>query len=97
MPTKIAITSGEQVRRMPGKFITSVNAGDVMCVEMPGAGGWGDPLERNPELVLQDVVEEKVSPQRARAKYGVVVDGANRQVDQAATAKLREAQRRKKG
>ncbi len=39
----------------------------------PGGGGWGDPLERDPEKVRCDVVEELVSREAARAQYGVVI------------------------
>jgi N-methylhydantoinase B len=54
---------------------------------MPGGGGWGDPLERDPELVLADVREQLLDPAAAEELYGVVVvDGA---VDEAATARVR--------
>jgi N-methylhydantoinase B len=49
-----------------------------------GAGGWGDPLERDPELVLRDVLRDLVSHEAARLDYGVVIDGDA--VDTAATA-----------
>ena len=48
-----------------------VQAGQVVRVETTGGGGWGDPLEREPELVLRDVIEGKVSPAAARDDYGV--------------------------
>ena len=48
-------------------------AGQVVRVVTTGGGGWGDPLEREPELVLRDVVEGKVSPDAARDEYGVVL------------------------
>ena len=46
---------------------------------MSGGGGYGDPLERDPEGVLRDVVEEKVTPEHAEREYGVVLarDGEN--------------------
>ena len=40
-----------------------------------GGGGWGDPLERDPEAVRRDVRDEYVSIAGARADYGVVVSG----------------------
>ena len=40
---------------------------------MAGAGGWGDPLERDPVAVAQDVRNEIVSRQRALEDYGVVL------------------------
>ena len=75
---------------MPSKFMVTLNRGDVIRVSWPGGGGWGNPFERDPALVLQDVVAELITPQRAREIYGVVVDVEQRQVDHAATTKLRE-------
>jgi N-methylhydantoinase B len=60
-----------------------------------GGGGFGDPLERNPERVKWDVLEGKVSLEAAREEYGVVIDPQNYQVNEAATAALRVTLRRK--
>ena len=51
-----------------------VLAGQIVRVVTTGGGGWGDPLEREPELVQRDVIEGKVSAQAARDDYGVVLD-----------------------
>jgi N-methylhydantoinase B len=57
-----------------------------------GGGGYGDPLERNPALVAQDVRARFVSPRVAQEIYGVVVtDG---RVDEAATRERRASIRR---
>ena len=50
-----------------------VLAGQIVRVVTTGGGGWGDPLEREPELVQRDVIEGKVSPAAARDDYGVVL------------------------
>ena len=92
---RIVIRSGGEERVMPSKFLATVNSGDIMEVEWPGAGGWGNPLNRDPDRVLRDVIEEKVSVQRARERYGVVVNEGEREVDPVATAELREQSRRK--
>lgn len=47
--------------------------GDIIRVETPGAGGYGDPMKREPEKVLKDVIEKKVSVEAAKKDYGVVV------------------------
>jgi N-methylhydantoinase B len=69
-----------------------VRAGEIVRVVTTGGGGWGDPLEREPELVQRDVMEGKVSPEAAREDYGVVVlaaaDGAFN-IEAPATAALR--------
>lgn len=58
-------------------------------VATAGGGGWGDPLARDPERVLEDVRDEFVSSQSARDDYGVVIDKAGMTVDHDATASLR--------
>ena len=64
-------------------------AGDVVKVRTTGGGGWGDPLEREAELVRQDVIEGRVSQQAARDAYGVALaagdDAGDWRVDEAAT------------
>ena len=64
---------------------------------MSGGGGFGDPLDRDPEGVLRDVIEEKVTPAHAQREYGVVlVDSEEpgvRTLDLAATEQLRERMR----
>jgi N-methylhydantoinase B len=71
-------------------------AGDLFHHEMASGGGHGDPLTRDPDAVLEDVLDGKVTPAHARAAYGVVLcngAGNGAAVDAAATAALR-AQRR---
>ena len=63
--------------------------GDVVRWVLPGGGGWGDPLERDPKRVLRDVRNELVSPAAAERDYGVVIDIERWAVDEAATAKFR--------
>ncbi|GIW05560.1 MAG: 5-oxoprolinase [Dehalococcoidia bacterium] len=66
-----------------------VKAGDLLTIRTPGGGGWGDPLERDPELVRHDLEQGAIDDATARDIYGVVlVDGA---VDVAATSARRAA------
>jgi N-methylhydantoinase B len=69
--------------------------GDVLRHTMAGAGGHGDPLERDPSLVAEDVADEKVSVERARSDYGVVIDPSSGRPDLKATAALRSEARAK--
>src|ERR1051326_4374384 len=64
-----------------------LHSGDVFCLDSPGGGGYGDPLERSAERVLADVREGFVSAEAAEREYGVVVEreGSNFVVDAAAT------------
>jgi N-methylhydantoinase B len=57
-------------------------------VRQLGGGGWGDPLERDAERVRDDVLDEYVSRQSARADYGVVLRD-DLSLDRAATDALR--------
>lgn len=79
---------GHGARYQTGKFSGLVlRAGDALRVVIGGGGGWGSPLERDPERVALDVSNGLVSVERARDLYGVVVDeGA---VDHDATAERR--------
>lgn len=72
-----------------------VNEGDLLYFNTWGGGGWGDPYERDPELVRADVARGLVSAEGAR-RYGVVIagDGA---VDGAATEALRTQLREERG
>jgi N-methylhydantoinase B len=67
----------------------NIKHGDVFRHVLAGAGGWGDPLERDPAAVLRDVRNELLSPEKAAADYGVVIDVARWTVDAAATEKRR--------
>ncbi|MBI4252539.1 MAG: hydantoinase B/oxoprolinase family protein, partial [Candidatus Tectomicrobia bacterium] len=70
---------------------------DILRVVTTGGGGWGDPLERETELVRQDVLWGKVTPGGARRDYGVVVGkGGDAAVDAAATEKLRGLLKKKR-
>jgi N-methylhydantoinase B len=60
-----------------------------VIVRSNGGGGWGDPLERDPERVRVDVIEGYVTLDRARSDYGVVLNAKDCSIDQAATGKLR--------
>jgi N-methylhydantoinase B len=77
---------------LPGKFMRTLKRGECYRAELAGGGGWGDPFERAPESVLQDVLDEKVSRASAARDYGVWVndDGV---LDMTETARLRSARR----
>ena len=72
-----------------------VSKGDVLYFNTWGGGGWGDPFEREPELVRADVERGLVTADGAR-RYGVVLAG-NGSVDMAATDQLRKRMRDERG
>src|ERR1700730_6088887 len=53
-------------------FNVRLNRGDAYMMQSGGGGGFGDPMERDPELVAEDVREGYVSPTVAHNVYGVV-------------------------
>jgi len=71
--------------------------GQRIMFDYGGGGGWGDPLERDPEAVLEDVLDEYVSIEGARRDYGVVISGSLEEltvvVDHEATQALRAERR----
>jgi N-methylhydantoinase B len=72
-------------------------AGEAFEYVYGGGGGWGDPLDREPERVLDDVLDEYVSRAAAEREYGVVLQGSaaggDLRLDVAATAMLRAGKR----
>jgi N-methylhydantoinase B len=73
---------------------TQLPGGAVMAYQYGGGGGFYPAIERDPEAVKDDVLDEIISLERARSKYGVVLKGSledyDLEVDLAATTKLRE-------
>ena len=86
-PAEYVLIRGGAERRLPAKATVELQAGDVVSYRTCGGGGYGPPRERDPASVLRDVLEEKVSVERARDVYGVAV--AERRLDEAATEALR--------
>lgn len=80
------LTTGEKLHP---KQRLEVAPGKGIVLRLPGGGGYGDPLERKPEKVLEDVVNELVSIEKARQEYGVVIDPESWTVDAAETARVR--------
>ena len=69
------------------KSIVDIGPDDVISFRTCGSGGYGEPLQRDPDAVLHDVLEGWVTVEGARRDYGVVIE--DDQVNEAATAALR--------
>ncbi len=76
-------------RRLGSKTTVELVPGDMISYRTCGGGGYGPPHAREAERVLVDVREGKVSLERARDIYGVIIDPTNWSIDAAATARLR--------
>ncbi len=74
-----------------------IAAGQRVMYDYGGGGGWGDPLDRDPQAVLDDVLDEYVSVEGAERDYGVVLTGSLEDltlaVDDGPTTKLRAGRR----
>lgn len=75
---------------IPSKQVFTLRAGERVHVCTAGGGGYGDPLGRPAEAVLADVLDGKVSREKARAEYGVVITEENPVVNEKATQRLRQ-------
>ncbi|HEX8918420.1 MAG TPA: hydantoinase B/oxoprolinase family protein, partial [Chloroflexota bacterium] len=79
-------------RHLPGlNDDIPLRAGDVIRLMTTGGGGWGDPLERETDTVLLDVIQGKVSARSAHDDYGVALTGEGDEmaIDEDATRSLR--------
>lgn len=89
LPGDLIVNRGTVSESRPGKIdMLNVHAGDTITFLTPGAGGWGDPLKRDPQAVLRDVRDGFVSVTTAAADYGVII--SNDEVDPEATRARRE-------
>lgn len=70
--------------------LTQLKPGDVVTMDAAGGGGYGSPMERDPELVEGDVLQGYVSAEAAREEYGVVIDRETLKVDTVATTQRRQ-------
>jgi N-methylhydantoinase B len=71
-----------------------VGTGNLIFAQSGAGGGWGDPLRRSSDRVLEDVRDDYISVDGAKQNYGVVIDAATMTVDTAETDSLRTTMRR---
>jgi N-methylhydantoinase B/oxoprolinase/acetone carboxylase alpha subunit len=69
--------------------LTQLKPGDVVTIDAPGGGGYGNPLDREPEMVQMDVMEGYVSIKRAKEEYGAVIKPETYEIDVEQTTKVR--------
>jgi N-methylhydantoinase B len=87
-PSMNWLTRDGVTEALPSKFCINLRRDDIYRLEVPGGGGWGDPLARAPDAVLRDARGGLVSVTAAARDYGVVI-AAGWVVDAAATDALR--------
>lgn len=94
-PSENALNPDGEAEPLPSKLTMTIRRGEVFRHVLAGGGGWGDPLERDPALVLRDVRNELLSAARAASDYGVVIEDSA--VDVVATERLRAELRQRRG
>jgi len=94
---KLIVNPGTDKERNIGMYATGVQLkkGDHVYYNTAGGGGWGNPLERDPELVCRDVMDDWISLECAKDIYGVIIkigdaEALEFSVDVKATKKQRE-------
>jgi N-methylhydantoinase B len=85
-PGAVALRSGRPIRP---KGRQTVPPRDAIRLGLPGGGGVGDPRTRDPQRVLDDVLDGFITAEEARRDYAVVIDADGR-LDLAATQRLRK-------
>jgi N-methylhydantoinase B/oxoprolinase/acetone carboxylase alpha subunit len=84
---RVRLGSGTDLKN---KGFQMIPAGDHLIIEMPGGGGYGGAMDRDPDSVAADVKSQLISPEAAEADYGVIVS-ADGILDAAATVARRQS------
>jgi N-methylhydantoinase B len=96
-PGSVSLNPRTEDRKIGSKVSIDVKQGDEFRYVLPGGGGWGNPLERDPNAVLRDLRNEIISEEAARREYGIVFAKDPLRIDLPATEALRsEIQRHRK-
>lgn len=82
---QISVTSGERMLKTGAMFYNTTNG---------GGGGLGDPIERDPELIVKDVINKMATLEIAQKAYSVAINPETLEIDRQKTTQLR-AERRK--
>ncbi|MGE0798423.1 MAG: hydantoinase B/oxoprolinase family protein [Lautropia sp.] len=94
-PVRLVLDPDIEGRTLPSKVSVELRQGQIFSVQMAGGGGYGPAWERDAARVAQDVKDERLSVDRARDAYGVVLDPRTGAVDEAGTRRLRGRMRRR--
>jgi N-methylhydantoinase B len=85
---RIEASTGEVFER---KGVRDFPAGTAVTLSLPGGGGFFDPFTRDPQAVLEDVLDGLVSVSGARSSYGVAISEPDMQINDDETGRLRSA------
>jgi hypothetical protein len=88
VPATVDPSQGESIEAKAKDVV--LRRGEIWYMRYPGGGGWGDPLDRDPDLVVHDVRIGAVGERAADAAYGVVLRAAAPGYDAEATRRRRD-------
>jgi N-methylhydantoinase B len=88
-PGRFILNPHSNGTRLKSKGISTLRLNDVVSLRLPGGGGYGDPLERDFSLIERDVRDGKVTIEKAKEDYKVVINPKTMKVDEEATKRLR--------
>ena len=88
-PSQNTLNPDREAKPLDAKLIMNLRHGDVFRHELAGGGGWGDPLQRDPQHVVDDARNGYVSVAGAKDDYGVCVNTGDWSYDQQQTLALR--------
>lgn len=69
VPGETLLEADGETTSLPAKTSRSVPAGTTVSIRTPGGGGFGDPADRDPAALAQDLESELISPEAVRARY----------------------------
>ena len=84
-----ALIKNNVEQHLSSKTTLQLKPGDVISYRTSGGGGYGQAFNRDPEAILNDVLQGKISTNRARKHYGVEINLSSQQVDMTITEDLR--------
>lgn len=70
-PGAFVLNPDGEARRLKSKGVDRLKKGDIVRITTPGGGGFGDPAERRPDAIADDLAGGKISPEFAREHYGI--------------------------
>jgi N-methylhydantoinase B len=92
-PSWNILNPGEGQEIIAPMGVAPMKYGDLIYHIVAGGAGWGDPLDREPGSVLNDVLDEKMTLDHVRREYGVIINPATFELDLAATEERRKQMR----